>query len=305
MSRRIFTPDRSELGFSMMVPDGFVQSELPGEEIDFDSPTQSAPLALFSSHEAMALIAVAARPAYETGSVLQWIRFLAEHFEMELDQVEPSYVGDGDCHPAITANATQAVEGQSRRVALVAFEDGGWFFTAHAMCPDDHWSRHGAALRAAVRSITLATPKGQTHDLDSTHAPGWKRISPEEYLASSRKQAREREQGRKPAVAQAEKLLREGNFDEAERAITRVDSSIEGGVEIARMYERRLRQLVEAGEHVADRERAEEIFGRALRWAQSCYPDPHTQIEADDFAAGQAEDRARLVAVLGWEPRLK
>lgn len=54
-------PAIAELGFTIEVPDGFLHVETPREDVDFDNPTQSAPLALFSSQVALALMAVAGR----------------------------------------------------------------------------------------------------------------------------------------------------------------------------------------------------------------------------------------------------
>lgn len=104
---------------------------------------------------------------------------------------------------------------------------------------------------------------------------------------------------RAPAVATAERLLQDDSFDEAEREIQRADDSIYGALEIARMYRRRLEQLIAAGE---GRARLDAVFRRALAWAQGAYPEPHTAIEAEQRDAGRAEDRAELVRILGYDP---
>ena len=46
----------------------------------------------------------------------------------------------------------------------------------------------------------------------------------------------------------------------------------------------------------------ETLFKHALSWAQGCYPEPHTEVEAEDYESGRAEDRARLVKALGYDP---
>lgn len=107
---------------------------------------------------------------------------------------------------------------------------------------------------------------------------------------------------RAPAVAEAEGLLDDDRYDEAERAIVAVDDSIYGEVEIARLYHRRLEQLVALGVTDASRARVEEVFRRALSWAHRAYPEPHTALEATQYDTGRAEDRARLVRILGYEP---
>ncbi len=293
---------RAELGFKIAVPEGFVNADLPGEEVDFENPTQSAPLALFASPVALAIIAVAGRPAYETGSVLQWMYYLTEHFDIQVESVKVGRIGMHQEHPALIMSATQVQDGQKLRFAMVAFEDGGRLVTAHGMCPEELWPSFGRALTIAVQSITLAAPKGSTYDLDSMTAPGWRKISPEEHKKEMAKYAKEREAARAPAIEKASKLLAQNLFDEAEREIMKVDSNIEGNVAIARMYESQLRSLVSSGKHKKDREHASVLFRRSLAWAQSCYPEPHTEVEAEDYEQGRTEDRARLVKILGWDP---
>lgn len=108
------------------------------------------------------------------------------------------------------------------------------------------------------------------------------------------------EQRRAPAMERAIKLVEEEKFDEAERAVLAVDDSIYGAVALGKMYTERLRQLVGLKSR---RGRVEEVFRRALSWRQSAYPEPHTEIEADNYASGRDEDRAELVAILGYDPK--
>lgn len=160
--RRTFTGKLADLDFSMDAPAGFVEPPFPVEEYDFSTPTVSAPLALLSSDVALALVAVAARPAYEDGSVRQWLEFLAEHFGITLVGIGPGLLGEGGCHRGIVAEGVQVQEGTRLRLTLAAMEDGGRLVTAHGMCPEELWSAFGPRLVKAVRSITLARPKGPT-----------------------------------------------------------------------------------------------------------------------------------------------
>ncbi len=333
LTRKVFPALLAELEFEMLVPDGFITPDMPREDVDFSDPTKSAPIAVVTSQVALALIAVAARPAYEDGTVLQWLRFLAGHFQIDLQHVQV-HEGEGEQPGRITAFGTQVQEGTRLNLMIVAFEDGDRFVTAHAMCPVELWPSFGDALSRSVESIRLTQPKGSRHPLDNPDARESERAAvgmaggnkagvladlgemdadtlehvrgamqvfanAERYREASNRAMEERRAARKPAVANATKLLREGKFEEAEMTIMRVDQSIEGGVAIARMYEARLRELVEER---AQKEALESMFGRALRWAQNCYPVPHTQDEADSFESGRIEDRARLVEILGYDP---
>jgi hypothetical protein len=101
---------------------------------------------------------------------------------------------------------------------------------------------------------------------------------------------------------QAAALVAAGRHDEAERLVVAANLDIQGGLLLARVFRARLEAMVGAGAVGRDRAAAEEVFRRALDWAQRSYPEPHTQCEADDYRAGRAEDLARMVKVLGHDP---
>lgn len=108
---------------------------------------------------------------------------------------------------------------------------------------------------------------------------------------------------RAPAVAEAERLLGSERYDEAEQAIKSADSSIYGAIEIEQMYRRRLEHLVAAGiDAPPERKRAEAVFHRAVLWARSTFPEPHTAIEAEQYASAGDTARAELVRILGYDP---
>ncbi len=104
------------------------------------------------------------------------------------------------------------------------------------------------------------------------------------------------------AVLRAEPLLSKLQLDEAEAIIRTVDNDSMGSVAIARMYETKLRQMVTDGMLEVDRKQVELLFQRAIAsWRVAC-PEPHTAEEAERCEAGFAQDRQRLVAILGYEP---
>ena len=108
---------------------------------------------------------------------------------------------------------------------------------------------------------------------------------------------------RAPAVREAHRLLAEDRYDEAEQAIRRVDDSMYGAVEIAKLYRRRLEQLAARGVNEATKPHLTRVFERAVRAAYGAYPEPHTAIEAEQYDTGRETDRAELVRILGYDPR--
>jgi hypothetical protein len=94
---------------------------------------------------------------------------------------------------------------------------------------------------------------------------------------------------RAPAEAMARELIDEGRYEEAEEAVRK-------------LFRARLEALVAAGITPANRSLVETVFRHATAWAESNFPEPHTRIEADQYAVGRVEARAQLVRLLGYDP---
>jgi hypothetical protein len=291
-----------KLAFSIDVPAGMQRMETPGVAVDFTDPGQATPLALWASPETGAMLAVATRPAFSEGGVLQWVRQLAEHFKMDLQHVQVQRVGSPATHPGVTAFGAQRHEGKKQSFMLAAFEDGGLLVTSHGACPADRWAECGNRLAEAVESIVLAKPRGGRHKVDLPIPERWTMPRKSRVQADYERGVAERSLQRAPAMARVQELIWMGRYDEADRAAREGGPSIESDVEVSRLYERRLREVVSAGGTNSDRAGVEALFRHALSWAQGCYPEPHTEIEAENYESGRAEDRARLVKVLGYDP---
>ena len=66
---------------------------------------------------------------------------------------------------------------------------------------------------------------------------------------------------------------------------------------MGRLYEEYLRE-----ESTASSSTREDVYRRALDWKLRSYPEPHTEIEAQDYGRGMAEDRQLLIKLLGYDP---
>lgn len=296
----------AHLGFSMDVPAGFVQVPVQGgaEGVDFDDPNQSAPLAVLADAATGAMIAVAGRPAYSEGGVLQWVRRLAEHFKMDLQHVQVQKVGAPPTHPGVTAFGAQKREGKKQSFMLTAFEDGGWLVTAHASCPADKWNeeRLGNRISEAVESVVLTKKKGCRFKVDAPLPDKWSTPRKSKMQEEYERGLQERAERRAPAMGRVRELIERGRYDEVEGVVSGADRSIESDVAISRLFESRLREVVAAGGVKKDRRGTETLYTHALNWAQRCYPEPHTEVEAEDYERGRAEDHGRLVKVMGYDP---
>lgn len=160
MPRLNFPARLAEIAFCINVPESFVVAALPEDSLDFDKPGHLAPLAMLHSQIAMAVVLVAARPAYSDGSVMEWFRFLAEHHGVPFSALLPGHVGESNCHGAIILDGTQIQDGTLLRYHAALLEDGGRIILVQAMCPDELWPSFGEPITAAVASFTLDAPRG-------------------------------------------------------------------------------------------------------------------------------------------------
>ena len=109
-------------------------------------------------------------------------------------------------------------------------------------------------------------------------------------------------QKRAPALQRATALIEAQRYDEAEKAVTEADDSIYGAVALAKLYRQCLAEAVAGDCQQTELPRRLALFQRALIWAQSAFPEPHTQTEADDYQRHRTATRAELVALLGFDP---
>lgn len=306
-NRRRFPAKFPDLGFSLLAPKDFLEPDLPAEEPDFSDPTKSAPLTLMCSSVAAAFLAVAVRPAYENGTMEDWARYLAAHFQLRITGLVSGYVGGPDHnHPAILVEADQEQEGRAMTMRFVLLEDGQRLVTVQALCPTELWKSYGRTLEESVVSIELDTPKGPTVacvpgamvpvcDMPDAEIGAWPRGRGASQIDLESLKPRQEE-----AVALARTLIGQDRYDDAELLMKNVDPYFHAAVPLAKLYEERLTQLVK--QRKPDRTACDAAFRRALNWHYSTYPDPHTEVEGEQFSRAQAEDRARLISILGREP---
>ncbi|MBX9737601.1 MAG: hypothetical protein K2X32_11815 [Phycisphaerales bacterium] len=300
----------ADLEFTMQVPDGFAEPPFERADVDFDDATKSAPLAIVASQVAMAVITIAARPAYENGSVEQWARFLCDHYQLAITGLVSGFVGEpepaGHLHPCVLVEATQTQDNTPLTFRLMFLEDGKRLLTASAMCPTELWGSYGPALEQSLLSIQLARPQDPTVpcvpggpvpivDMPGQVAGEWPRGRGAEVFDVAAHEA-----ALDSAVSIARDLIASGQYVEAEACIINARQDIQGACALARLYRERLEQLVAerkaTGE--SDLEELREVFSRASAAAMNAFPQPHTEVEAEDYERGQAGAQAELDAIM-------
>jgi hypothetical protein len=159
LERRIFEARIAGLGFAIDVPSDFITMPLPEEPVDFDKPESVVPLALCSSQVALAIIGVAARPAYGDGCVSQWLGFLAHQQGIELSRARAGMIGP---HQGVLADGRQVQDGTEIWIRVGAFEDGGRLVLVTGMTTATLAPSFGTAFEYAVASLALAEQRGPT-----------------------------------------------------------------------------------------------------------------------------------------------
>ncbi len=307
LPRQTFPARTADLGFSMEMPVGFHNPPLPDEKPDFSNPVATVPLLVTASPIALALITVSARPAYEDGSLVEWFTYLTNHHEMSVSNLREIMIGGlTKNHPGLGAEGSQMQDGIELAMRFAVFEDGARLVIGHAICPREIENSYMVTLGQCIRSIELTDPKGPTVPILPGRPVPELGIIPHDPALPPPRDAGEVWQRmmhtkRSAAVANAAPLMAEDRFDEAERIVRAADDSISGSVALGKLFTEALRAEVAKGGAMS-KSRAEELFRRALRIRLNCYPDPHTQMEADSFREGQQQDRADLISILGYEP---
>lgn len=156
---RHFPSRIADLGFTVALPEDWIAHELPDEQPDFSSPSFLHPLAIVTARNAAMAFACAARPAYEDGSLHDWMWFLLRH-----NGLEPRGVGMGEAggHPAMVGEAVQDSDLGRMIVRFALLEDGGRMVHFSLTAPDLFEDVARAVWFAAVASFKLESPRGST-----------------------------------------------------------------------------------------------------------------------------------------------
>ena len=273
--------------FSVELPPGLVFTEL--SDVDLRPFSFAEPLVAIVAVNGPAQIILSIVSAKGASSLTHVVRRCAN----ERGSSNPSlffenFGGEVQRHPGLLAEISTGCE-------FGLFEDGGRVLVMEASGEADIWPDYEPFLQRAMLSVELLEPLGPTLPLSPNEKvpelqPG--APDPEAVAASAHQAALQKR------CAEAEKLIRAGRFQEAEELVVgrEADAAIFG--RMGRLYEEYLR---EDGQQ--SKSTREEVFRRALDWKLRSYPDPHTEIEAEDYARGMAEDRHLLIKLLEYDPQ--
>jgi hypothetical protein len=147
------------LEFNFLLPLDWRRQDLPPQDVNFDDPTALLALAVFIHHPSFSIFGVAARPAYEDGTVLDWLKYLAKANDWTVESLSPFEMNGVTGASTV---ATQENEGGRTRLRSVMIEDGKRLVTVTAMTQIEHWEQGQGVLESMLRSFSLLTPQGST-----------------------------------------------------------------------------------------------------------------------------------------------
>ena len=195
--------------------------------------------------------------------------------------------GETHRHPALWAEVGVGCE-------FAVFEDGGSIFVMEATGAPSIWREFEPFLRGAMLSVELLDPRGPTIPLSPNQpVPQLEAGIPDPDTVA----AAARESDLRDKATKAEELIRAGRFEDAEALVVNRDAGPEVCALMGRLYQQSLSNTENRDAAVR-----ENLFRRALEWKLRSYPEPHTEIEANDYARGMAEDKEVLIRLLGYEP---
>jgi hypothetical protein len=155
-----FPARTADLEFEMEVPQQWLSPELPPASDDYSDPTLFLPLMLRVAPMSPVILAVAARPAYENGTIYDWVPYLIEQ-----QQYQPLAMGEG------TVGALKAMIGSARQptsdigprhLRFAFFEDGGRLINIFLSTPEGIEREAEDVWQSALKSFRLARPRGQS-----------------------------------------------------------------------------------------------------------------------------------------------
>lgn len=154
----------ADLEFTVDLHKDFREVDLPAEDHDFSEPTVCAPLLVTLATYGAIVFGVAARPAYENGTLTDWCSFFCQHNHFQVEAMGAGLIGDAQ---VIFAHVTQQSEAVPLRLRVAAMEDGGRLILLSAMAPEPVWASVKDTLLQMLMSFRLARPKGRSIPLSA------------------------------------------------------------------------------------------------------------------------------------------
>lgn len=187
---------------------------------------------------------------------------------------EMAAIGEEHVWPGLAAD----VAGDIRETHYL-FEHDGAVIYGVARAPHELWPDYGPFLEMAMLSLDIGARPSLYLPLFA--GAGTPDVSPKPEVESPSAALARRLDA---AAPEAQRLIAQLKFDDAEALVRAIDSDIRGASMLMRVYEAALAQAPSNAR----------IFDRALYWACAALPEPHTEIEAEQNESAIVEREAQL-----------
>jgi len=179
----------ADLACRVAAPRDWNVMELPGEDVDFSEPSAFFPLAVVVAPWAAVVLTVAARPAFEDGTLQDWSLFLLSSQEIRPTAFGPVAIG---ALLGLGGVGRQQQEGTWLEIRFAFFEDGGRLVQLGLMAPEAISAPLETIWQTALGSFELERPQGQNTLLgagmgvmqEAVAAPAQELAEPEEEEAT-------------------------------------------------------------------------------------------------------------------------
>lgn len=150
---------REQLAFSFELPAGWLTVEIPAEEPDFTDPKFFQPVGVAASPYGMAVFSVGVRPAYEDGSVREWLGWLCAADGIGIENLREAELGDA---VGFAFDGVQSDGQTTMQMRNVYVEDGGRLYAVCAMAAAPIFPALEPELAAMAASFRMVTTSGAT-----------------------------------------------------------------------------------------------------------------------------------------------
>lgn len=255
----------ASLGFRVDLPSDWQAHDLPDETLNFDDPLYMVSLSVITATHSALVFAVAARPAYDDGTVSDWSRYLVAQAGLS-----PRTQGEGRLGslPALLGEAVLQSDTGPMLVRYAFAEDGGHLLNLTLTAPMMLAGAVQGVWTRVLASFCLDDPRGAT-------VPVWP--APSAPLApESPPPGDDPAETPQPAAAVAVPspadpwqaacaLEQAGRLQDAEQALLRGIDHQGALLTVAELHLVRHRRLLDAG----DTEGAAQAAEAATRWAHA------------------------------------
>ncbi|MDB5324000.1 MAG: hypothetical protein JWN40_5631 [Phycisphaerales bacterium] len=145
--------------FACEIPAGWQRVPLPPEPVDFADPRVMRPLCLFTPSYAAIVFTVATRPLIPGSTPATALAYLSDAQQLAIEPVRAVTL---PCGRGAETTAAQTAGGETMKMRLIMFEDGGHLFSLTVMAPGPLWDAMKPTLDHIVQSFVLVDPRGPT-----------------------------------------------------------------------------------------------------------------------------------------------